>query len=41
MPPPPLTAAASREPSLEDAIEFQFAVGALDCVQFAPPFVEV
>ena len=39
--PPPATAAASRVPSLEEAMEDQLAVGALDGVHVTPPFVEV
>ena len=34
--PLPTTTAASRMPSLEEAMENQFAPGALDGVQFAP-----
>ena len=39
--PPPFTVAASRVPSLEEAMEDQPAAGAPDGVQVTPPFVEV
>ena len=38
--PTPLATAASRRPSLEEAMEVQRAVGTLDGVHVNPPFVE-
>ena len=38
---PPLTAAASRVPSLEEAMADQFAFGAPDCVHVIPPLLEI
>ena len=39
--PTPLAAAASRRPSLEEAMEDQLAPGALVGIQDTPPLVEV
>ena len=39
--PPPMTAAASRTPSAEEATARQSAVGALDCVHVTPLLIDV